>query len=62
MGNEIMKVISAKVSVQTYEDMEKMAAALGINKNELIKRAVGLYLMSCSQAAESVKLINARKS
>ncbi|UAL08238.1 MAG: ribbon-helix-helix domain-containing protein [Candidatus Methanogranum gryphiswaldense] len=56
-----LKVISAKVPVRTYDELEKTAAALEINKNELINRAVRLYLMSCSQAIEAVKPINTRK-
>lgn len=56
------KVISAKVTESRYEEIENVAQALRINKTDLINRAVELYLMSCSQAAESVRIFNRRNS
>lgn len=44
MTNNDLKVISAKVPMDTYNELEEVAEALHINKNELIGRAVRLFV------------------
>lgn len=44
MTNKDIKVISAKVPTDTYKEIEEVAEALHINKNELIGRAVRLFV------------------